>query len=169
MGLQDILNFDAAGYATKIATYDDGRLCNNEVVKLRQKTGSVASMIGGGIMVCVTGPSSLIGMAYSARRYNVASHKRKLIRAEMTRRGLAHHSLMTADVLIPVTTSGIALGVNLGLHAADIAHQTAIGRTTSSMNNLPRKAGVWVGKNVAHYAVKKAVDGALSLVDDRPS
>lgn len=36
MGLQDILSFDAAGYATKIATYDDSHLCHNEVVKLRQ-------------------------------------------------------------------------------------------------------------------------------------
>src|SRR2546429_3612455 len=97
MGLQDMLHFDATGYATKIATYDDSHLCNNEVVKLRQKTGSAASAIGGGIMVCVHGPFPLVGVAYNARRYTIASRKRRLIRGEMTKRGLAHHSVTTAD------------------------------------------------------------------------
>src|SRR5947207_9742203 len=78
MGLQDMLHFDATGYATKIATYDDSHLCNNEVVKLRQKTGSAASAIGGGIMVCVHGPFPLVGVAYNARRYTIASRKRRL-------------------------------------------------------------------------------------------
>lgn len=177
MGLQDILNFDADGYATKITTYDDSRLCNNEVVKLRQKAGSAASAIGGGAMVCVAGPSFLFSMAYGARCYKIASHKRKLIRAEMTKRSLAHHSLTTADVLIPVATSAIVLGANKALdaaassaitHAADTTHQTTIAHTTLSTNNLPCKAGMWAGKSVAHYAVKMVVHGALSLVDDRP-
>jgi hypothetical protein len=114
MRLQDVLNFDAAGYATKIATYDDSRLCNNEVVKLRQKTGSAASMIGGVVMIGVTGPSCLFSIAYNARRYDIASHKRKLIRTEMTERGLAHHSLTTADVLVPVAT----LAINMALDTA---------------------------------------------------
>jgi hypothetical protein len=173
MRLQDVLNFDAAGYATKIATYDDSRLCNNEVVKLRQKTGSAASMIGGVVMIGVTGPSCLFSIAYNARRYDIASHKRKLIRTEMTERGLAHHSLTTADVLVPVATLAINMALDTAAssaitHAADTAHQTTITHTPSLMNNLPRKAGMWMGTRVTHHAVEKAV-GALSRVENRSS
>ncbi|KAJ3540777.1 hypothetical protein NM208_g4911 [Fusarium decemcellulare] len=138
MTIWDFFEFDQKEYAQRISHYDTTRLREQEVVKTRQHSAAVCSMVSGVAGAALSGGGTLILSAYGTRRYHVASEKLEAIQAELTKRGIPLHQVQKRDYLIPITASCISFGVGLGVE------EIAMGVT----NTLPMASGLPTGSSV---------------------
>lgn len=99
----------------RISKYQTHRLRKQEIVKTRQHTAAISSMVTGAIGAIPTYGGTLVVSAYGARRYYVATKKLDLIQGELVKRGIQLHKLQKRDVLIPAVTAVIGVGAGMGL------------------------------------------------------
>ncbi|KAF5009923.1 hypothetical protein FDECE_3908 [Fusarium decemcellulare] len=140
MTIWDFFEFNKKEYAQRISHYDTARLREQEVVKTRQHSAAVCSMVSGVAGAALSGGGTLILSAYGTRRYHVASEKLEAIQAELTKRGIPLHQPQKRDYLIPITASCISFGVGLGVE------EIAMGVT----NTLPMASGLPTGSSVTN-------------------
>lgn len=148
MTIGDFFDFSETEYARRISFYLTDRLRNQEVVKTRQQAAAMCS-IGTGVAGAIpSGGGTLLLSAYGSRRLYVAQAKLKLIRAELTKRGVALHELQKRDVLIPFAASIVGMGVGVGLEDA----------ATAVTNTVPMAAGLPSGSSVTQALATNSGD-----------
>lgn len=88
MVLDDLLEFDSAVYAKRLHDLSTPQLKTREEEKTRKFLSSSCSLGIGTASLAATGGISAIWMGFSTRNMDVAHKKRKLIQAELSRRGV---------------------------------------------------------------------------------
>ncbi|RAR07131.1 hypothetical protein DDE83_006629 [Stemphylium lycopersici] len=147
MTWQDFFGCDWDEYAQRISEYTDQRLCEQEIVKLRQQI-SASCAIGSGVGgAAFTMGASLAASVIGSRRYRVARKKHGLIQNELMRRGIPLHETNYKDYLIPVVASVVGQGVGIGLGhiAMDITNTIPLGQ------QIPTPTGSTTIQAVAEY------------------
>lgn len=134
MVISDFIDFDEHEYANRISQYDTERLFKQEVRKVRQQVSAGTSAGLGLVTAVFTAGLSLVTSAIGVRRLYVAAVKLELIKKELTRRGFPLYDTRMRDVLIPVTTSLLTLGVGTGLEQFAL-DATSIGTTGTSFSS----------------------------------
>lgn len=175
MAIDDLFGFDEAKYRSKVANWEAAHLRKSEVVKLRQENGAVASGLGGVFLAPMTGGLSLLGSAYGARRYSIASQKLKIIQEELDTRGLPRHTLTDRDEVIPVLSSMVGLGVGFGVGldaaagaagdhiAGTAAQQAAAAPSGVAGHHLTSSAETFIGSHAAQVAARQGMQRGLSM------
>ncbi|KAJ4247477.1 hypothetical protein NW762_013153 [Fusarium torreyae] len=177
MTVGDFFDFDEIEYARRISSYDLDRLRQQEVVKTRQHTAAVCSITTGFLGSIPSFGGTLVLSAYGARRLSVASRKLDLIKAEITKRGIALHELQKRDVLIPFTACCVGMGVGFGLEEAAIAAtntipmETCLPTGSSTVEALSTDTGATIS-GAAHGIAEQAQEmgnAVLSLNNGIPA
>ncbi|RAR10607.1 hypothetical protein DDE82_000993 [Stemphylium lycopersici] len=161
MTWQDFFGCDWDEYAQRISEYTDQRLCEQEIVKLRQQI-SASCAIGSGVGgAAFTMGASLAASVIGSRRYRVARKKHGLIQNELMRREISLHETNYKDFLIPVVASVVGQGVGIGLGhiAMDITNTIPLGQ------QIPTPTGSTTIHAVAEYP-SDAVHAIISGVQE---
>lgn len=151
MGLGDLFDFDEVAYRNLCSTLSTHDLRKREKDKKRKGTGGAVSMAVGGLMAIPTSGLSLIGSVYGARKLSIAEQKLDIIVAELHRRGIPQQKETARDILIPIITGAVGMGLEMGVESGigDLMTASAMEKATEEATEKILECGYsWPSKQV---------------------
>ncbi|KAK5118544.1 hypothetical protein LTR85_008009 [Meristemomyces frigidus] len=126
MAPRETFHFDEIAYRAQVKTMTIEELHHRECVKFRQR-GSAFWSIGAGMVFAVpTCGLSLFGVAYAARRADIAHQKLHISKEEIDARQEDHYEIRRRDVIIPLAVVLATVGIGCGLEALAMDATSAV-------------------------------------------
>ena len=97
MKLEEIFEFKASEYQSRVSQQETPHLRKKEIVKTRQLKKSKAETYLGAVEAVGIGGAAVLKPIYAHRQYEVAETKLKIIQEELTNRGISLHTPDEAD------------------------------------------------------------------------
>lgn len=137
MGISDLFDsFDAAAYRRRIRRLSRDEICKREIQKRRQLYGAGFKMAGGTALAPFTMGISFIRTGLGARQYDIAKQKLTVIQQIMREEGWKFHNETKRDVLIPLVSNLIGIGVGVvGIGAGGVV-DAGLGQLASAGTDM---------------------------------
>jgi hypothetical protein len=150
MTLKDLFHVNREKYREHIAGCDDDELRKREVVKKRKKLSGIFGMLGAFALTGLTGGAAGFLPVFGILHTRSAARKLSVVREEMKKRGLRLHQDTTRDVLLPMATGLIGMGIGLEFpldHAVHAVTHSGIGDVPQGGlpdgHGIPNSGGNW--------------------------
>lgn len=152
---EEVLEFNAAAYAQRIAGHPTSHLQQQEVVKTRQLMRAGYQVGAGTASAILTGGLAVVLPLYASRGGYVAEEKLKIIQAELTKRGVKLHEPDDQD------EGAAAVGFLAGHIAAEGVGEAVVG------DSVPEGALQHVAAQMAAGHI--AEQGSAEITDAPPA
>ena len=121
MPIKETLDFDAEAYKAIASNATIEWLQQQEVATMRKSVSSGYGTASAAAGSAATGGILVLLAIYKGRSLSVAHRKFKIVRAELTRRGVAHHHAEPADIIRPLAVGilGTMIGQDIGDFVGD--------------------------------------------------
>ena len=164
MPIKETLDFDAKAYQAVASEATVEWLQQQEVAMMRKLVSSGYGMGAAATASAATGGVLVLLAIYKGKSLSVAHRKFKIIRAELTRREVAHHRPEPADIIRPLAVGmlGTMIGQDIGDFVGDhsgLAHAAAAA-------DLPPGASLSTGLLDDPEAAAHGVGGAIENLFD---